>query len=89
MPVTLCVQEDFQICLIHKDKYSLTVEKACQEILRREKFLRQEHSNAVLQLAINLCCLHHFSPPQLSHLRLLGKKKKKVFPCDLNAYILI
>lgn len=83
MPVALCGQEDFQICLIYKYKYSLIAEKACQGILQREKSLRQRHSNAVFQLAISLCCLHLFSPPQASHLL-------KVFlPCDASAYILI
>lgn len=82
MPAAFCVQEDFQICLIYKYKYRLTVEKACQEILQREreKLRRQGHSNAVFQLAINLYCFHLFSPPQLSHLPLWEKKKKKVFP---------
>lgn len=82
MPVALCVQEDFQICLIYKYKHSLIVEKACQEILQREKLLRQGYSNAVFQLTINLCCLILFSSPQLSHLLLLKKKttnNNKVF----------
>lgn len=74
MPVAPCVQEDFQICLIYKYKHSLTVEKACQEILQREKFLKQGHSNAVFQLTINLCCLILFSSPQLSYLLLFKKK---------------
>lgn len=78
MPVALCVQEDFQICLIYKYKHSLIVEKACQEILQREKLLRQGYSNDVFQLTINLCCLILFSSPQLSHLLLL-KRNNQVF----------
>lgn len=94
MPAALCVQEDFQICLIYKYKHSLTVEKACQEILEREKLLRQGDSNAVFQLTIHLCCLILFSSPQLSHILLLKKtqpnNKKSVFsPCEPNAHMLV
>lgn len=63
MPVALCGREDFQICLIYKDKYSLRVERACQEISQRDKLLRQGHSNDVFQPAISLLAVIPFLLP--------------------------